>query len=72
VLCGAVWCSVLQCVAVCCSVLQCVAVCCSVLQCVAVCCSTTSVLCVEVCCHLDQNKPEFLSHGRAYTRIGLF
>jgi len=32
VLCGAVWCSVVQCVAVCCSVLQCVAVCCSVLQ----------------------------------------
>jgi len=46
-LCGAVWCSVVQRVAACCSMLQCVAacvlqyaaVCCSVLQCVTVCCS---------------------------------
>jgi len=45
VLCGAVWCLVVQfsvtlrcsttCVTVCCSVLQCVVVCCIVLQCVA-------------------------------------
>ena len=35
--CGAVYCSVLQCVAVYCSVLQCVTVCCSVLQCGVMC-----------------------------------
>ena len=68
-LCGAVWCSVLQCaavccVAVCCSVLQCVAVCCSVqceccsvLQCVAVCCSVLQ--CVAVCCSVVQNAQVF-------------
>jgi len=39
VLCGVVWCSVLQCVVVWCSVLQCVEVCCSVVQCDAVWCS---------------------------------
>ena len=51
-LCGAVWCSVVQCGAVWCSVVQRGAVCCSVLQCVAVCCSVlqcVAVRSIDVC-----------------------